>query len=154
MRTRLRTRYLQPNNSTMDRRDFLRNSCRACAAIALVPALASLESCASTNALAVENGVLSVPKDTLGDGTTAIVNGQGLANKLLVVRRADGTYTALELLCPHKQGPLKEVKGGLECNWHHSRFDLEGTVLNGPAKADLRAFPVEDAGKMLRVRVA
>jgi len=97
--------------------------------------------------------VLSVPMDTFGKGNTAIVAGQGLANKLMVVKRTDGTYTALELLCPHKRGPLKEVKGQLECDWHHSRFDLEGKVLNGPAKADLKTYPVEEDGKMLRVRV-
>lgn len=139
----------------MDRRDFLRNSCRACAALALVPVVASLESCASSvKMLPVESGVLSVPKGTLANGTTAIVTGQGLANKLMVVKRADGTYTALELLCPHKQGPLKEVKGGLECDWHHSRFDLEGKVLNGPAKQDLKTYAVEEDGAMLRVKVA
>ena len=138
----------------MDRRDFLLSSCRACAALALAPAFASLESCASTGMITVENGVLSVPMDTLGKGSTAVVNGQGLANKLLVVKRADGTYTAIEMLCPHKGGPLKEAGGQLECDWHHSRFDLEGKVLKGPAITGPKTFPVEADGKMLRVKVA
>lgn len=139
----------------MDRRSFLRSSCQACAALALVPVAASLQGCASgVKMLTVENGVLTVPKDTLGTGSTAVVSGQGLANKLLIVKRADGTYTALELLCPHKGGPVKESGAGLECDWHHSRFDLEGKVLGGPAKADPKTYPVEADGKMLRVRVA
>ncbi|MBK6831131.1 MAG: Rieske (2Fe-2S) protein [Flavobacteriales bacterium] len=138
----------------MDRRGFLRSSCQACAAIALAPALVSMESCASgSKMLAVENGMLTVPMDTMGNGNTAIVSGQGLANKLMIVKRADGTYTALELLCPHKQGPLKEVTGGLECDWHHSRFDLEGKVLGGPAKQDLKTYPVGSDGKNLLVKV-
>lgn len=139
----------------MDRRSFLRSSCQACAALALAPAIVSLEGCASgAKMLTVENGVLAMPVDTLGKGNTAVVGGQGLANKLLVVRRADGTYTALELLCPHKQGPLSQVKDGLECDWHHSRFDLEGKVLNGPAKTNLKTYPVEASGDVLRVKVA
>lgn len=138
----------------MDRRDFLRSTCHACAALALVPVAVSLEGCASgARMLAVENGVLSVPMDTLGKGTTAVVSGQGLANKLMIVKRADGSFTALELICPHKGGPLKEHGDGLECDWHHSRFDLDGKVLNGPAKTDLKSYPVEANGKMLRVRV-
>lgn len=104
--------------------------------------------------LTVENGVLTVPMDILGNGNTAIVAGQGLANKLMIVKRADGTYTALELLCPHKQGPLKEVVGGLECDWHHSRFDLEGKVLGGPAKTNLKTYPVEVGRNALLVKVA
>lgn len=139
----------------MDRRSFLRSSCQACAAFALAPAIVSLDSCASgAKMLAVENGVLTVPMDTMGKGNTAIVSGQGLANKLMLVKRADGTYTALELLCPHKQGPLNQTADGLECEWHHSRFDLEGKVLGGPAKSNLKTYPVEADGKSLRVKVA
>lgn len=139
----------------MDRRNFLRSSCQACAAVALAPSVLSLDSCASgAKMLTVENGMLSVHMDTLGNGNTAIVSGHGLANKLMIVKRADGTYTALDLICPHKGGPLNQTGDTLECDWHHSRFDLNGKVLNGPAKVDLKTYPVEADGKMLRVRVA
>jgi nitrite reductase/ring-hydroxylating ferredoxin subunit len=30
---------------------------------------------------------------------------------VLVVQRADGTYTALALNCPHKNGPVKNTDG-------------------------------------------
>lgn len=138
----------------MDRRDFLRNTCQACAALALVPMATALEGCASgAKMLTVENGVLNVPMDMLGDSNTAIVSGQGLANKLMVVKRPDGTYTALELICPHKGGPLNVSGDGLECDWHHSRFDHDGKVLGGPAKSNLKTYPVEADGRMMRVRV-
>ena len=138
----------------MDRRSFLRSSCQACAAIAVAPALLSLESCGGSKMLTVENGMLKVPLDTFGKGTTSVVSGQGLANKIMLVKRADGSYTALELNCPHKNGPLTEKNGQLECDWHHSRFDLEGMVLNGPAKANLKTYPVESDGQVLVVKVA
>ncbi len=139
----------------MDRRSFLRSSCQACAAFALTPAVVSMQSCASgAKMLTVENGMLTVPMDTLGMNKTAVVSGQGLANKLLIVKRDDGTYTALELLCPHKGGPLNETGSQLECEWHHSRFDLEGKVLGGPAKANLKTYPVEVGRNALLVKVA
>ncbi|HRH37481.1 MAG TPA: Rieske (2Fe-2S) protein [Flavobacteriales bacterium] len=138
----------------MQRREFLRSACQACAALALVPVAASMEGCASSaKMMTVENGVLSVPKDTMGTGNTAIVGGQGLANKLMIVKRADGSYTALELLCPHKGGPLKEMGNELTCDWHGSRFDHEGKVLKGPSKADLKTYPVTEDGKVLKVMV-
>lgn len=139
----------------MDRRDFLRNACQACAALALVPVITSLEGCASgAKMLAVENGVLTVPSDRLGKRNTAVVSGQGLADKLLIIKHGDGTYTALELHCPHKGGPVTESGDHLECSWHHSQFDMEGKVISGPAKANLKTYPVEVDGVNLRVKVA
>ena len=99
----------------MHRRDFIRNACQACAAMALVPIATSLEGCASgAKVFAVESGMLSVPVETLGKRTTAVVSGQGLADKLLIVKHGDGTYTALELHCPHKGGPVTESGDHLE----------------------------------------
>ena len=138
----------------MDRRDFLLNACRACAAMALAPAALSLESCSSTKALAVSDGHLDVPLDSLDSRGSAIVKAQGLDNKLMIVRRADGSYTALELNCPHKGGPLQEKEGQLVCGWHGSAFDMEGALVKGPSKTGLKSYPVEVGSKGLRVKVA
>lgn len=138
----------------MQRRDFILNACRACAALALVPAAAALEGCTSTKSLAVSEGVLDVPMDVLGKGSSAVVKATGLSNKLMIVKRADGTYTALELNCPHKNGPLSEKDGQLVCDWHGSTFDMEGAVQKGPSKTGLKTYPVEAAGNVLRVKVA
>jgi len=138
----------------MERRQFLRQACQACAAIALVPAVASLESCSATKALAVENGVLSVPKSAFGKGGSAIVKVVGAEDKLIVVKRPDGSYTALSLNCPHKNGPVQEKGGQLVCKWHGSTFDHEGKVLKGPSRSGRKRFPVEEAGEVLKVKVA
>ncbi|MEO8588172.1 MAG: Rieske 2Fe-2S domain-containing protein [Flavobacteriales bacterium] len=100
----------------MDRRNFLRNACQACAALALVPAIASLESCATAKG-AMADGMLTVPLRSLKDATT-VVKAKGLADNLLLVKRADGSYTALVLNCPHKHGPVKEKGEQLVCEWH------------------------------------
>lgn len=137
----------------MDRRRFLRTSCQACAALTLAPLAATLEGCASTSKLAVADGVLAMPMDHLRKDGSAIVKADGLANKLMITKHADGSYTAVELICPHKNGPLKEKGGQLVCDWHGSTFELDGKLLKGPSKTGLKSYPVEAEGAMLRVRV-
>lgn len=137
----------------MDRRRFLRTACQACAALAVVPAVASLESCSSGKPLAVENGALNIPLSDLSKSGTTVVRAQGLGAKLMVVRRDDGSYTALLLNCPHKNGPVKEKGGVLTCDWHGSTFDSEGKVTKGPSKQDLKRYPVTVEGDQLRVAV-
>lgn len=138
----------------MDRRNFLLNTCRACAALAIAPAAAALEGCAATaKALAVKEGLLEVPLETLGNTGSAVVKAEGLSNKLFIARRADGTYSAVELNCPHKNGPVKEKDGHLVCEWHGSTFELDGKVTKGPSKSDLKRYPVQVEGRSLRVQV-
>lgn len=138
----------------MDRRNFLRSACQACAALALVPAVASLESCSSSKAITTtaKDGMLEVPMSALDASGRTTVKAKGLPEKLMVLRRDDGTYTTLALNCPHKNGPVDFKDGeGLKCGWHGSRFDLEGKVQNGPAKQDLKRYTTEISGDRLRI---
>jgi len=149
-------RYIHPTNpDPMDRRNFLLTGCKACAVMAALPAIASLESCSSTKAMAlsVENGMVTVPISTLVNGS-AVVNAKGLSDKLLITKNASGEYKALVLNCTHKGGPVKQNGTELSCSWHGSRFDLNGNVVNGPAKEPLKSYPVEVAGDALKVKVA
>jgi nitrite reductase/ring-hydroxylating ferredoxin subunit len=141
----------------MDRRQFLRNTCQACAALALVPLTATLESCSSTKALALEakDGLLDIPLADLDPSGRTLVKAKGLGEKLMVVKQADGSYRTLALNCPHKNGPVSyDTNEGLKCGWHGSRFDLAGKVLNGPAKQDLKGFATEQLDQALRIRIA
>ena len=141
------------NHASMQRRDFLRSACQACAALALVPlAAGSLESCAS--GLAVTDGLLRVPKSSMGKDGTSVIKAKGAPHPVMVVQRPDGTYTALALNCPHKNGPVKNKGGVLTCDWHGSTFDREGQVTKGPSKAGLKRYPVEAVGEELMVRFA
>jgi nitrite reductase/ring-hydroxylating ferredoxin subunit len=65
----------------------------------------------------------------------------------MVVQRPDGTYTALALNCPHKNGPVKNKGGVLTCDWHGSTFDREGQVTKGPSKAGLKRYPGGSGGR-------
>ena len=139
----------------MDRRRFLRTACQTCAALAVLPAITSLESCATAKGAryTVQDGALRIPVSGLAPGVN-IVRAKGLADKLLIDQRADGTYVALVLNCPHKNGPVNFTDGeGLKCGWHGSTFDRDGKVTKGPSKQDLKSYPATVEGDMLRVNV-
>lgn len=139
----------------MDRRRFLRSACQACGALALIPVVSTLESCASAKGAgyAVADGALRIPVSGLTPGVN-ILRAKGLADKLLINRREDGTYTALVLNCPHKNGPVNFTDGeGLKCGWHGSTFDRDGKVTRGPSKQDLKHYPASVEGDQLVVNV-
>ncbi|MBL7981269.1 MAG: Rieske (2Fe-2S) protein [Flavobacteriales bacterium] len=139
----------------MDRRTFIRSACQACAALAVVPAVATLEGCASGKgtSYSVNDGALAIPLAGLTPGVN-IIRAKGLDHTLLLDKRSDGTIVALALNCPHKNGPVKFKDGeGLKCEWHGSTFDGDGKVTKGPSKQDLKRYPTTVEGDMLRVNV-
>ena len=137
----------------MERRRFIRQGLHACAALAAIPALASLEGCASAKGLTatVADGAVRIPASALADKRFVTVNAKGHPDPLLVVKEADGSYRAVVLNCPHKGGPVSEKGGELVCGWHDSRFTLDGKVTEGPSKKDLQTYPVEQEGDQLRI---
>ena len=140
----------------MDRRRFLRTACQTCAALAVLPAITSLESCATAKGAryTVQDGALRIPVSGLAPGVN-IVRAKGLADKLLIDQRADGTHVALVLSCSHKNGPVNLTDGeGLKCGWHGSTFDRDGKVAKGPSKQDLKRYPASVEGDQLVVNVA
>ena len=86
----------------------------------------------------------------LGEGETLRVDYQGTI--LAIARQGEELY-AFQEFCTHRFGPLSEGKiqaYQVECPWHRSCFDIRtGKVVEGPAKVDLRTFPVTlRAGKI------
>lgn len=67
---------------------------------------------------------------------------------VVTLARSNGGLCGFQEFCTHRYGPLSEGKianGEVVCPWHGSRFNLvTGQVAAGPAKVDLRTFPVEE----------
>lgn len=97
--------------------------------------------------------MLDIPLSALDASGRTVVKAKGVDDKLLVVQRGDGSFIALALNCPHKNGPLKEKDGQLVCAWHGSAFSLEGELLKGPSRQGLKRFPAERVGDQLRIRI-
>lgn len=81
--------------------------------------------------------------DSLCEGESLRVD---LSGTVIAVVKLDGAFYAFQEFCTHRFGPLSEgclKDGQVECPWHRSRFDVRtGKVLHGPAKVDLKTYPV------------
>lgn len=137
----------------MKRRDFLIDGCTACAALLVLPALTSLESCAAgRNIPFTEEGtLLKVPVNGFAGRTTALLRPKTLMDPLLVVKEPSGSYMAFLMKCPHKGQPLALAGNTIVCDAHGSQFDLEGHVTKGPARTGLKEFPVMVNGDQLEI---
>jgi cytochrome b6-f complex iron-sulfur subunit len=74
------------------------------------------------------------------------------AARAFVGRTEDGFF-ALSTVCPHLGCVLRWLpdERRFHCPCHGSQFELDGRVLNGPARSDLRALELgtDDLGRLL-----
>jgi cytochrome b6-f complex iron-sulfur subunit len=68
-------------------------------------------------------------------------------DKIVVAHTAPDTFVACSAVCPHRGGPIRYDKETQQffCPSHNSRFGLEGKVVRGPAKTDLKSYPSQTA---------
>ncbi|MFT7578679.1 MAG: Rieske Fe-S protein [Myxococcota bacterium] len=73
--------------------------------------------------------------------------------RMMVLRRPDKSLVALSMECTHVGCDLDFVKAKrqFECPCHGSRFDLNGTVLEGPAEDPLPRYTVEETATGIQV---
>ncbi|MDA1016714.1 MAG: non-heme iron oxygenase ferredoxin subunit [Planctomycetota bacterium] len=80
-----------------------------------------------------------------GEGKTVDVEGVSLA-----LFNVDGTYFAIANTCTHVGGSLGEgalIGKEVTCPLHGAQFDAtSGKVLGGPARNDVKSFPVSLEG--------
>jgi cytochrome b6-f complex iron-sulfur subunit len=80
-------------------------------------------------------------------GGAVLVRPAGSPGAYLVAFTGQG-YLALQAQCPHAGCEVAWVQEDreVECPCHGSRFAGDGTVLNPPARTDLKAYPAERDG--------
>ena len=71
--------------------------------------------------------------------------------------RHKGTLSALDNICPHRQGPLGQ--GWLEgdaviCPWHSWAFNLETGIVDPPEHAAVAVFPVRIEEEAVLIEIA
>ena len=72
--------------------------------------------------------------------------------RLVVSQPVAGDFRAFVAICTHSGCNISGVEGDeIVCNCHGSRFRLDGTVAQGPAKRPLKARSVEARGTDLVV---
>jgi nitrite reductase/ring-hydroxylating ferredoxin subunit len=96
----------------------------------------------SAAAEAAQQGTLNAgsPSDYPRDGAY----GKFIESDRVIMIRKAGRISAVSAICPHKSKLVEPVAEGgtIACPEHGSRFDLDGRVTKGPAKADLTHYAV------------
>ncbi len=91
----------------------------------------------------------------------AIPAGQGgtfaIGDKLVAVFNRDGTYYAIDDLCPHMGASLGagqlDEEGAVTCPWHAWRFDIcDGTWRDNP-RLKIPSYPVRVQGDEIQILV-
>ena len=125
------------------RRDFIKNSCKRCAAgLTLGWLTTQLSACATLPVLKVENenGALAVPFSSFTEkNNQVIVRSSKMEYDILLVKSGNA-YTALQMKCTHQDNPLTVNSTGLFCASHGSVFDLNGNVTKEPALQPLKKY--------------
>ena len=89
--------------------------------------------------------VASASELSAGEGKVVDAEGQSIA-----LFNVDGTFTAIDNTCTHVGGPLGEgalVGDIVNCPWHDAEFNVKtGACTGGPAKSDVKSFPVKVDG--------
>lgn len=142
-----------------NRRDFLKQSGTACAALAGLGLITSLDSCkapasaVSTTYDAASNKV-SVPMSAFGTQNKIVVDGPNSDYRIFLMKKSETEITALQLKCTHRGHSVNMEETNLHCPLHGSEFDFDGNVTHGPASSPLKKFPVAVEGANAVIMVA
>jgi Rieske Fe-S protein len=110
---------------------------------------------ASGNGITVTNNAVTVNLDL----ATALATSGGwalvLEAKVLIVNLGNNTFSALTSVCTHSQCDRNWTFGSniFTCTCHGSRFNTEGSVLNGPAVQPLRSYATSLDNRTLTVNL-
>jgi Rieske Fe-S protein len=128
--------------SALNRRGFVGVCVSAVACIAL-PACASVV----TRTVPVSGDRMDIAlnqyPELLTPGGYLKVMPQGSDEVVYILRRDDGSFTAISPICTHR-GCTVDIAGvNLVCPCHGSTYDRAGSVLKGPAERSLYSFPLQ-----------
>ncbi len=130
-----------------NRREFIKQSCSLCAGIAgLGIPTTQLTGCAPMPIFKAEikKNSVQVPLSSFIESNNMItVSINQMEFNILLIKKFDGNFAALEMKCSHQANPLTAGKTGLYCSTHGSAFDLEGNVTKEPALLPLKIYKTE-----------
>ena len=92
--------------------------------------------------------------ETLGGAVR--IEGEALADPVLVVQGEDGEFYAFKNVCMHGGRMLDPLQGTLTiqcCSMSKSTYDYDGNVLSGPAKGPLTRYALARDGAQLKIQL-
>jgi Rieske Fe-S protein len=145
----------------MARRDLLQVLCASAGAVCGGVAACGGGSVAPSNPLVALPGVrqgeiqiaVSQFPQLLKVGGGLVGESAGMVEPLAIVREQENRFLAVRALCTHMACILNynELNATFDCPCHGSSFELDGTVIGGPARQPLRVLPTRFDGTMLSV---
>lgn len=138
----------------MQRKEFIKNSCLACAALAVGSTIATgLVGCAilPTEKFKNKSETVLIPLAKFKDSNVVIARVMWLDFDILAVKKEEDRFIALYMKCSHQDQPLSANKTGLFCTTHGSTFDLDGKVKKEPALIPLTQFLVIKTGDNIEI---
>jgi Rieske Fe-S protein len=132
--------------SHLNRRNFLKDTCKACLVGAMSLSVVDLlESCSTIKSYkaTMAGNQVEVPLTLFDKATLQVISPRNYAYEIAVKKQPDNNYEALLLRCTHQHNPLTPTGNGYVCTVHGSQFDKDGKVKKGPAAASLPQLRTE-----------
>ena len=135
----------------MDRKEFIKTCCLACAGGVVLTTL--LEGCASANYFAQtsfasnqitikKSEFIKIEKGKTEQRKYVLVETNKFNNPICVYKLNDDNYSALLMHCTHRDCELKPEGNYLVCPCHGSEFNNKGEVIHPPAEENLKTFKI------------
>ena len=132
-------------NSTT-RREFIKQAGTLGTCFCCIGTSSLLSGCSTTSKISVSateaEDLLSFPRTAFAEKNYVMVSSKRFGELIYVTKHADGSYSAVKMLCTHKGCGLDVSGDVLLCGCHGSEFSAAGQVLKGPAKSNLESFTV------------
>jgi Rieske Fe-S protein len=150
----------------LSRREFCAGACQvaSCATLAtLVSGCSGDESPTSpsgggTSLLPVLSSQFGNSRVQVTTAGSALANVDGaalvesIAGVFLIARTSTSTFTAIDAVCTHEGCTVNGVSGATYvCPCHGSRYNRNGQVVQGPARASLRQYNTTFANDVLTI---
>jgi Rieske Fe-S protein len=97
---------------------------------------------------AVTNNTIVIPladfPPLMKAGGSIVGQAKGYANPIVIARVRDDSISALDAICTHMRCTVayNALNISLDCPCHGSTYEVDGTVIGGPAPRPLRVFSV------------
>jgi Rieske Fe-S protein len=144
---------------TISRRGFLGSS-----ALVVLPVICG--GCTDTPSVkvvdlpAVANQTISFPLADFPEldkpGGSIVGKASGYANPIVIARVSDTSYAALDAICTHMNCTVSynALNLTLDCPCHGSTYEVDGSVIGGPAPRPLTPFTAHSDGTTLTITLS
>ncbi len=93
----------------------------------------------------------SIPESEMAATDIKLVTVRNFDYDVFIKKENDTSYVALAMICTHAGHSLVKTGNKFYCSLHGSEFDIDGSVIKGPAEKHLVHLPVINNNGILQV---